>query len=153
MSNHLSSGDVVVPAGDRAGAMKIVSRYVMISGAAGLINVPVLDVSALACVHVALIKALAEHYGHEFSEHAARNILIAVGAGLVPGSIGSISSIISRKVLGVLLVNPVVSLAAMAGSSALVSYALGRVFVEHFEAGGTLHDFNVDNLHQALVKM
>jgi uncharacterized protein (DUF697 family) len=134
----------------RAGAMKIVHRYVLISAGAGLITVPIVDVSALAGVHIALIKELSEFYGHEFSEHAARNILIAIGASLVPGSIGSF---LGRKVLHALpLVTPVLGLATMAGFSAFVSYSLGRIFVEHFEAGGTLHNFDVEHLHQILVK-
>jgi len=36
--------------------MKMVHRYVLISAGAGLITVPIIDVSALAGVHVALIK-------------------------------------------------------------------------------------------------
>jgi uncharacterized protein (DUF697 family) len=136
-----------VPETDRrAGALKIVHRYVLISAGAGLITLPVVDVSALAGVHVALIKALSKHYGHEFSEHAARNILIAIGASLVPGSIGSF---LGRKLLhAVPIVTPVLGLATMAGFSAFVSYSLGRIFVEHFEAGGTLHNFDVEHLHQ-----
>jgi uncharacterized protein (DUF697 family) len=139
------------PAGSRrASAMKIVRRYVLISAGAGLITLPVIDVSALAAVHVALIKELTEHYGHEFSEHVARNILIAIGASLIPGSIGSI---LGRKLLRALpFVDPVSALAAMSGFSAFVSYSLGRVFIEHFERGGTLANFDVEHLHDVLVK-
>ena len=134
----------------RPGAMKIVHRYVVISAGAGLITVPVVDVSVLAGVHVALIRELSEFYGHEFSEHAARNILIAIGASLVPGSIGSF---VGRKVLHALpFVTPVFGLATMAGFSAFVSYSLGRIFVEHFEAGGTLGNFDVEHLHQVFAK-
>lgn len=130
----------------RPGAKKIVQRYVLISAGAGLITLPIVDVSALAGVHVALIKELTEHYGHEFSEHAARNIVIAIAASLIPGSIGSI---IGRRVLSALpFVTPVFALASMAGFSAFVSYSLGRIFTEHFEAGGTLQTFDVAHLHQ-----
>ncbi|MEP7310607.1 MAG: DUF697 domain-containing protein [Acidobacteriota bacterium] len=138
------------PAGQRrSGAMKIVRRYVLISAGAGLITLPIVDVSALAAVHVALIKELTECYGHEFSEHAARNIVIAIGASLIPGSIGSI---LGRKLLRALpFVDPVTALATMSGFSAFVSYSLGRIFVEHFERGGTLENFDVEHLHDVLV--
>jgi uncharacterized protein (DUF697 family) len=131
----------------QAGAMSIVHRYVVISAAAGLVNVPVLDVAALGSVHIALIRDITRHYGGEFSDHAARNILIAIAASLVPGSIGSI---LGRKALGALpFVTHGLGLAAMSAFSAAVSYGLGIGFVRHFEAGGTLESFNVQNLHRA----
>ncbi len=135
-------------AGRDADAMKIVRRYVLIPSAAGFIQVPFLDVSALAGVHISLIKALADHYGVEFSHHTAKAILIALGAGLVPGSVGSI---LSRRALNALpFVTPVGGLLTMSACSAAVSYGLGRVFVRHFEAGGTLADFDVKHLHALL---
>ena len=133
-------------AGRRSNAMRIVHRYVLISAAAGAVPVPVLDIAALGAVHVALIKEITEHYGAEFSEHAARNILVAIGASLIPGSIGSV---VARKILRALpFVTPGLGLAAMSASSAAVSYALGTIFVRHFESGGTLDSFKVENLHR-----
>jgi uncharacterized protein (DUF697 family) len=129
-----------------ADAMSIVQRYVLISAGAGLITVPVLDVTALAGIHIALIKAITEHYGQQFSEHAARNILIALGASLIPGAFGSM---LGRRALRALpYVTPVLGLASMSAFSAFVSYALGTVFVRHFEAGGTLDTFDVQHLHR-----
>ncbi|MEP7308323.1 MAG: DUF697 domain-containing protein [Acidobacteriota bacterium] len=130
----------------RPGAMRIVHRYVGVSAVAGLITVPALDVVALGSVHVALIKELTDYYGAEFSEHTARNILIAIMAGLVPGAIGSS---FGRKLLSALpFVAHGAGLLVMSGFSAGVSYALGNIFIRHFEAGGTLDSFNPENLHQ-----
>lgn len=131
---------------NRADAMAIVRRYTMVSAAAGVVTVPVLDVAALGAIHIALIKEITTHYGAEFSEHAARNILIAIGASLIPGSIGSV---FARRALRLLpFVTPGIGLAAMSASSAVVSYLLGTVFVRHFEAGGTLDTFDVAHLHR-----
>lgn len=43
----------------------------------------------------------------------------------------------------------IVGWVAMAGGSAVVTYGLGRTLIEHFEAGGTLANFDVKHLHQA----
>ncbi len=130
---------------DRAGAMKIVHRYVATSAAAGLISVPVLDVAALGGVHISLIKRLTEYYGAEFSEHTARNIVIAITASLVPGVIGSV---LTNKAMRVLpYVSHVVGIVTMSAFSGAVSYGLGLVFIKHFEGGGTLDSFNIDHLH------
>lgn len=135
-----STGDL------HAGAMTIVRKYALISAGAGLITVPVVDVTALAGVHLALIKAITEHYREEFSERTARTIVIAIGASLVPGALGSI---LGRRALRTLpFVTPVLGLATLSAFSAFVSYALGTIFVRHFDAGGTLHDFDIEHLHR-----
>lgn len=123
--------------------MRIVHRYVLISAAAGAIAIPVVDVVTLAGVHVALIKEICEHYGVEFSQHTARNILIAIASSLIPGSIGSV---LGRKVLRA--VPLLVGVLGTSAFSAAVSYGLGTLFVRHFEAGGTLDSFDVENLHR-----
>lgn len=121
--------------------MKIVHRYVAISGAAGFITVPVLDAVALGAVHIALIKEITEYYKEEFSEHVVRNVLIAMAASLIPGSIGSI---VVRRMLRALPMIPTgVGLVGMAAGSAVLSYGIGRVFVAHFERGGKLDSFDV----------
>ena len=125
--------------------MKIVHRYVATSAVAGLITVPGIDVAALGGVHIALIKRLTEYYGAEFSEHAARNIVIAITASLVPGTIGSI---VGNRALRMLpYVSHAAGLLTMSAFSAAASYGLGLVFIRHFEAGGTLDSFNIENLH------
>lgn len=126
--------------------MSIVHRYVAASAIAGLNPVPVLDVAVLGGVHISLIKDLSDHYGAEFSEHTARNILIAIGASILPGAIGTV---IGRKALRAIpFLVPGAALLTMSAFSAAVSYGLGRVFINHFEMGGTLDTFNLENLHR-----
>jgi len=130
--------------------MRIVRKYVLMSTAAGLITLPVVDVVTEAGVHVALIKELTEYYGGEFSEHTARNVLIALAASLVPGMVGSI---VGRKALSLLssikTSAGLAGLVVMSGLSGVVAYGLGLLFISHFEQGGTLDTFNVKNLHKA----
>ena len=126
--------------------MRIVRRYVGASAVAGLIPYPVLDVATLGGVHLSLIRDLTKHYDREFSDNAARNILIAIAASLVPGSI---ASVVGHRALGALpFITPVAGLVTMSAFSAAASYGLGMIFVRHFEAGGTLDSFDLENLHQ-----
>lgn len=131
--------------GDRkAEAMRIVHRYVMISAAAGLINIPVVDVVTLGGVHIALIKDITEHYGGEFSDNALRNVSIAIAASLIPGSIGSV---VGRAVLKALPFIPTgLGFATMSVCSAGLSYAIGVAFIRHFESGGTIESFDAKRL-------
>lgn len=129
-----------------AAAMQIVYRYMAASSGAALVPVPGLDIVLLAGIHVALIKRLCEHYHVDFSEHTARNLLVAIAASIVPGTLGSFTG---HKFLR--LLPPGLSLfgwAVMSASSAAFSYALGRLFIRHFEAGGTLFSFDAARLHK-----
>ena len=129
----------------RIEAMQIVYRYMGISAGAALIPFAGLDVVALAGIHIALIKELCEHYQIDFTEHTARNVLIAVTASIVPGTVGSI---LGRKFLAMLpMTSAVFGWALMSAGSAAFSYAIGRLFIEHFEAGGTLDSFDTSRLH------
>ena len=129
----------------RIAAMHIVYRYMAISAGGALIPFAGVDVVALAGIHVALIKELCEHYDVDFTEHTARNVLIGVAGSIVPGTVGSI---LGRKVLSMLpMGGVVVGWALMSAGSAALSYAIGRLFIEHFEGGGTLLSFDHRRLH------
>src|SRR5262245_3176392 len=111
--------------GLEASAMQIVYRYMAVSAGAALIPVPGVDTAILAGVHLTLIKNLCEHYGVSFSEHAARNILIALLASVIPGSLGSIAS---RKVLDLLSgAARTFGWVILSASSAAFTYGLGRL--------------------------
>ena len=80
------------------------------------------------------------------SEHTARNILIAVLGSVVPGTLGSFAG---RKFLRLLPPGvQVVGWGVMSASSAVFSYGIGRLFIHHFETGGTLLSFDARRLHE-----
>ncbi|HWI20845.1 MAG TPA: DUF697 domain-containing protein [Vicinamibacterales bacterium] len=122
-------------------ALHIVRRYVVASAAVGIIPIPGVDVAILAGIHIALVKSMTEHYGETFSDHAARNIVLAVGASLLPASIGSVATRRAMKLLP-----PGVGAVAGFATAGFASYALGRVMMAHFENGGTLDSFDAKDL-------
>ena len=127
--------------------MQIVYRYMAMSAGAALIPMAGADVVVLAGIHVALIRQLCDHYDIDFSEHTARNIVIAVVASIVPGSVGSF---IGRKILSLLpWTGAFFGWTMMSAGSAAFSYGIGRLFIHHFEHGGDLASFNVSRLHEA----
>lgn len=134
-----------------ADAMKIVYRYMAISAGAALVPFAGVDVAILAGIHVSLIKRLCEHYTIDFSEHTARNIMIAVLASVIPGTIGSFAG---RRFMR-LLPPParVVGWGLMSASSAAFSYGIGQLFIHHFESGGTLLSFDTRRLHEVFPQL
>jgi uncharacterized protein (DUF697 family) len=126
-------------------AMHIVYRYAAMSAGAALIPTPGADTVVLAGLHAALIKQLCDHYGVSFTDHVARNIMMAVLASVIPGSFGSLAS---RKAIQVLSsATRVFGWAILSASSAAFTYGLGRLFVTHFESGGTLLSLDTRRLN------
>lgn len=137
--------DVVDTGARHDAAMQLIRRYVVACAAVGIIPIPGVDATILAGIHVKLIKALTEHYGESFSDNAARNVMLAVAASLVPATIGSLAT---RRL--VKLLPPGVGTIAQMGTSGFASYALGRVMMAHFETGGTLDSFDPKNLNKLM---
>lgn len=130
-----------------AAGQKIVKRNTYI--AAGVAAVPVLppgvDIAALGGVQVLMIKQLSDLYRVPFKENVARNVVAALvgtlsSRVLAAGVVGSMLKVLPGfgAVIGGLLALPAVSGA--------VTYALGKVFVKHFEEGGTLLDLDVNKV-------
>jgi uncharacterized protein (DUF697 family) len=129
-------------------AASILHTYSLASGGAGLVTAPFLSTAAVTTLHLAMIRDLARVYEVEFSKDNARGILLALGAAFVPGWLGGG---LERSLLRRLpAVTGLIGWVAMAGMSAAVTYGLGRTLIEHFESGGTLADFDVKHLHQAV---
>jgi uncharacterized protein (DUF697 family) len=121
-----------------ASARGLVQNYVLASAGIALVPVPLLDLAGLAALQVKLVHGLAKHYDVPFKENIAKSL---VGALL-----GSASSVLLVKGLSS-LAKAVPALGTLAGGSVAVSgasvtYAVGEVFIKHFESGGTLLDFD-----------
>lgn len=118
----------------------IVKRHVLMATAASCIPVPLVDMAAVMGFQLMMIKELSEHYGIKFSENRVKNII-----GSLIGSFGAAPVLTPLAVSAVKWIpgfGMLASLLAMPGVAAASTYALGKVFVQHFASGGTFLDFN-----------
>ncbi len=120
-------------------AESLVDRYAKYAAAAGLVPMPILDVAAVVGVQVAMLSALAKHYEVPFSRDRGRTLVTTLLGGAMP-------SLAAHQVLKV--VGPVVGIISLAGFAMASTYAVGRIFVAHFETGGTLLDVDVEQARQ-----
>ncbi len=120
-------------------SMEIVTRYVLYSAGAGILPVPFVDTLIVSAVQLKMISELAKYYKVSFQDNLGKSLIGSLLGGLVGDSIGNgiVKSILSL----VPVVGPVLGGVGMAATSGAVTYALGRVFIHHFESGGTLLDF------------
>jgi uncharacterized protein (DUF697 family) len=123
-----------------AEAMEIVRRNMLWSAGAGFIPFPLLDFAAITAVEVKLMKELADHYEQPYSKDVAKGVALSLVGGLGSVTLGKMAALSSLRIIPAL--GPVVAAAAVPGVSAAITYAVGKVVIAHFEAGGTLLNFN-----------
>lgn len=118
----------------------IVKNHMLACMAASLIPVPAVDLAAIVGIQIKMLYELSEHYDVEFSREAARSAIFSLAGGGI--------SLMTMAPLGVSLMKflpglgtgaAYVSLPILSGAT---TYAVGKVFVKHFESGGTLLSFN-----------
>ena len=120
-------------------ASKLIERFAIWSGVAGLIPVPVIDAVTVGGLQIQMLRRLSQIYNVPFSENRGKALIASVAGSMIPATsgIGAASALKFVPVVGMLVsgfVMPVLSAGA--------TYAIGKAFVQHFASGGTLLDFN-----------
>lgn len=130
----------------------IVARYWKWSAAAGLLNIPLLDVGAVTGIQLNMIADLAKVYDVPFSRERARAVVGALVGAVTPVFLSGTLLKVMGPTLAVLPILPAVgTLVAILTTpvlNAASTYALGRVFVQQFESGGTFLDMDPDRVRE-----
>ena len=130
-----------------ASALRLLKKYTLGTAAAGLLPLPLVDLVAFSVLQGQMLKSLAKIYEVEFSEQRARII-----TGALLSSVTSISVARQTGLLVGSLLKPLPGVGLIAGAalmpatSGASTYALGKVFIQHFETGGTLLDFDPEKM-------
>lgn len=129
----------LTPAARLEMATKLVDRFALWGGIGGLIPVPIVDVAAVAGVQVQMLRRLSQIYNVPFSENSGKALIAALAGTMIPATsgIGAASMLKSVPILGT-----IASGFVMPALAAGATFAIGKAFVQHFESGGTLLDFN-----------
>jgi uncharacterized protein (DUF697 family) len=123
----------------RAAAVKLVERFSLWSGAAGLIPVPFVDLATVGGVQIQMLRRLSQIYGVPFSKNQGKSIIAGLAGSMIPATSALGTASLMK---GVPLVGALISALAMPALSAGATYAIGMAFIEHFASGGTLLDFS-----------
>lgn len=131
-------------------ASAIVKDHVLWGIGAGLIPIPIADIFALTTVQMKMLAELADLYAVPYTQEGSRAILAAL--------IGSsASSLLARgtgsAIKSIPIVGQTAGTAAMSIYGGAMTYAVGEVFIRHFESGGTLLDFDAAHSKTYLTDM
>lgn len=120
-------------------AAKLVDRFAVWSGVAGLIPLPFVDVLAVGGLQLQMLRRLSQIYDVQFSENRGKALIASLAGTMIPVTSGMGAA---SALKGVPLLGMMASAFVMPVLSAGATYAIGKAFVQHFESGGTLLDFN-----------
>jgi uncharacterized protein (DUF697 family) len=126
-------------------ARAIVRRYMFGNAAVGLIPIPLFDLVALTGVQMKMVHSLAELYGVDFSAELVKNSVVTM-----VGSLGSLTlggAIAASAFKFIPIFGTTAAVLSLPVISAGITYAVGKVYIMHFEAGGTLLDFEPGKMH------
>lgn len=112
-----------------------VKRYSQWSAAAGLLPMPVLDTMALTATIIRMMAALNGIYRSHNDPGVARQAALTV-VGVLGPKIAAVSTLKAIPGLGF------AGLAVMPGMAAAAVWALGRLYLQHLDQGGSATDFD-----------
>jgi uncharacterized protein (DUF697 family) len=132
------------------GAGKLIASASRWSVAAALIPVPYVDMAALAGLQSKLVMDLAELYGQKVSKEVVSGAISVLLGTLVPA--GAAHAAIGATAKFFPGVGTLIGSVSMAAFGAAATYAVGKVFVRHFENGGTMANLGEAKLQTELKK-
>jgi len=126
-----------------ATASPIIKRYSLIAAGIGIIPLPLIDTVLISGVQVKMVYDLAKAFDVPFEESRAKALVGSLVGGIAPlGIAGGVASLVRTiPFIGMAawyFVGPALAFAS--------TYAVGKVFSEHFQTGGTLLTFDADKI-------
>ncbi|MFZ4854907.1 MAG: YcjF family protein [Desulfuromonadaceae bacterium] len=116
-------------------AIATVYRYSALSAATGLIPVPLVDMAGFMAMQLMMLKKLCVLYNIPFDSQRSKSAIAILASGISSTYLAA-SSTKLVPFIGAF------SIAAMPAVNGAFSYAVGRVFIQHFASGGTFLDFD-----------
>jgi uncharacterized protein (DUF697 family) len=118
----------------------LIRQYMLAGMAVGLVPIPLVDMAALLAVQLKMLHALAGLYDIEFKADLGRSAAGSLVGSAVPTNLSpALAASLGKLIPGVGQTIATGSLVVLNGAA---TYALGKVFTQHFAAGGTFLTFN-----------
>jgi uncharacterized protein (DUF697 family) len=133
------------PTATETEALRIVNSYMGWSAGAGFVPIPLVDLAAISGVQLKMVHSLTKFYGVPFSREAAKSVIAALIGG---GGTLVLATPASSLLKFIPVVGSVAGVLTQPALAAASTYALGKVFIQHFETGGNLLNFNASELRR-----
>lgn len=124
-------------------ALHSIKNHAMTAMGVGILPVPGLDLIALTGVQLSLLRKIGALYGLSLSDETGKKLLGSVLGGYLPLAIAGPVGSVLKFIPGVGIAAGVLAQSALAGAT---TYAVGKLFLQHFESGGTFLDVNAKDM-------
>ncbi len=119
---------------------KIIRHNIYWAMGLGLVPTPVFDLAAITGVQMKMLYEFSKLYQVPFSKNIVKSVVASLIGGVGHVTLAkAISGSLLKLIPGVSYLITTATLPAVAGA---ITYAVGKVFVQHFESGGTFLDFD-----------
>lgn len=129
---------------------KAIRQYTIGSMGVGLIPVPLIDIAALTAVQLKLLHRMANIYQKPFVQSEVKPLLTALVGSTITVSVARTLSSLVKFVPLIGSTTGMMTMPVLAGAS---TYAVGKAFKFHFDAGGSFSDFNKEKMKAYYAKM
>jgi uncharacterized protein (DUF697 family) len=124
-------------------ANSIVKRNMWYAAGFGIIPIPFVEIVGTGAMQLKMVASLCKEYNTPFSQE--------IGRGIIATLLGTLSAVgvaagAATLLKSIPLVGGILSGASFAITGAAATYAVGKIFIQHFEAGGTMLTFNPEKM-------
>jgi uncharacterized protein (DUF697 family) len=133
-------------------ANKTIRTHVLSAMGVGLVPIPLVDLLGITGIQINLIRKLANIYEVPYTRDKIKNVLTPLVGGAFP--VVSATTMISLF-KAIPIIGQTTGALAVSITAGAVTYAVGKVFLQHFASGGTFLTFDpekVRNYYEAMVK-
>ncbi|VFN01049.1 MAG: Uncharacterized conserved protein, DUF697 family [Candidatus Kentron sp. G] len=129
---------------------KTIRRHVAAASSIGLFPLPLIDMAALLAVQINLIRKIAKAYNVSFTKNKVVTIATSLISAVLPSTLTPSVSSAGKLIPLIGQTAGAITMPVLAGA---VTYATGRVFVTHFESGGTFLNFDAKEAQKRYAEM
>jgi uncharacterized protein (DUF697 family) len=124
-------------------AHEVVKKHVAYAAVVGLVPLPVVNAAGVAGIEIKLLYDLAKLYDVPFRQDRVKSIVSSLIGGVLSTELGIGTA---GLVKGWAVVGGALAFIAVPTFASAVTYAVGRVFIQHFESGGTFLNFDPEKV-------
>lgn len=120
-------------------AESMVLNHSFVAAGIGFIPVPLVDFVGLTATQMKLLKSLGDLYGVKFIDGYVKNTVASLINGYAPLQL---APFLASAIKSVPIIGQSAGALSMASLGGGITYAIGKVFIQHFESGGTFLTFD-----------
>lgn len=124
-------------------ANKIVRKYVMATVVPSVIPLPLVDIALISGIQMKMIHSLCNLYGVKFFKDIGKETTATLIGSVTPVALTPIAMSLIQVIPVIGQASGTIGLLTLSSAS---TYAVGKVFTQHFETGGTLLTFNAEKV-------